>query len=94
MKATVMFSRDELKWHLCELHLSGSFIKGAWAIKNSLTKKGESVFTHVLEVEIQSFETKGGNKFSWSCKDLPDTPTIEECIEKNKADLNLYLSKI
>ncbi len=94
MKATVLFDRNTLLWRAHELHLSKDLIKGAEWIKSHLTELGRAQFLHVLDVELDSFEVTGEDKWVWSSSELPNTPTIEECITENKAKIVSCLNKL
>jgi len=94
MKAIVMFDRDKLDWHLVQLNLAVDFDMTVENIKRGFTSLGRIRFPHILEVEINAFKFNGGVSYSWSSSELPDTPDINECIKKNKADILLAMSKL
>lgn len=88
MKGLAVFDRDKLKWQLLDVCLASDFFKDAKVFKRLLSELGRSKFIHILDVELDSFEITGANTFNWSTKELPKTPTIEECIKQNITELN------
>lgn len=94
MNATVMFDRDKLEWILVGIHLTKDFDVSATKVKQRLSLLGLIKFPFIVDVNLLTFKVTGENKFSWSCGELPKTPTIEECINKNRCDIAFCLSKL
>ncbi|MFT5450840.1 MAG: hypothetical protein ACI9N9_000320 [Enterobacterales bacterium] len=94
MRAVVMFDRDALEWHLVQLNLTVDFVMSLDRIKRGFSSLGRVRFPYILEVELKSFKVTGEKSYSWSSNELPKTPSIKECIAKNKADILLVLNKL
>ena len=87
MRAIVIFNREKLQWKLVQLNLHINLQMSLKSLKTGFTKLGRLKFPIIIEVEIDSFEVTGDNSFTWVSSELPETPTIEECIAENRANI-------
>ena len=94
MRAIVAFDRDRVEWTMFQLNLTVDFAMNLDTIKRGFNKFGMIKFPHILEVEIDTLKMTGEKSWSWSSSELPATPTLEECIVENRANILACLSRL